>query len=100
MILIADTGNTEVGEPTITTSLRGIANVVVHVSTLEGEIHSGVFGGPAPDAITALVHILSTLHDGAGNTTVEGLTNDQEWRESVTTAISSAPTPGYSKGYS
>ncbi|MDP1194517.1 peptidase dimerization domain-containing protein, partial [Klebsiella pneumoniae] len=78
-ILIADTGNTEVGEPTITTSLRGIANVVVHVSTLEGEIHSGVFGGPAPDAITALVHILSTLHDGAGNTTVEGLTNDQEW---------------------
>ena len=79
MILIADTGNTEVGEPTITTSLRGIANVVVHVSTLEGEIHSGVFGGPAPDAITALVHILSTLHDSAGNTTVEGLTNDQEW---------------------
>ncbi|MHA6740540.1 M20/M25/M40 family metallo-hydrolase [Rhodococcus erythropolis] len=79
MILIADTGNTEVGEPTITTSLRGIANVVVHVSTLEGEIHSGVFGGPAPDAITALVHILSTLHDGAGNTTVEGLTSDQEW---------------------
>ncbi|NMM87516.1 dipeptidase [Rhodococcus sp. SRB_17] len=79
MILIGDTGNTEVGAPTITTTLRGMANVVVHVSTLEGEVHSGAYGGAAPDAVTALVQMLSTLHDEYGNTTVDGLTNDQRW---------------------
>lgn len=79
VILIGDTGNTEVGAPTITTSLRGMANVVVHVSTLEGEVHSGAYGGAAPDAVTALVQMLSTLHDEYGNTTVDGLTNDQRW---------------------
>ncbi|MCE4267433.1 dipeptidase [Rhodococcus globerulus] len=79
VMLIADTGNTAVGEPTITTSLRGIANVVVHVSALEGEVHSGVFGGPAPDAMTALVQMLATLHDEEGNTTVDGLVSDQHW---------------------
>lgn len=79
VMLIADTGNTAVGEPTITTSLRGMANVVVHVSALEGEVHSGVFGGPAPDAMTALVQMLATLHDDKGNTTVDGLRSDQQW---------------------
>jgi acetylornithine deacetylase/succinyl-diaminopimelate desuccinylase-like protein len=79
MILVVDTGNAAVGKPTVTTTLRGIANVVVHVETLSGEVHSGMFGGPAPDALTALVHILSTLHDEAGNTVVDGLESDQTW---------------------
>ncbi|MGC0363235.1 acetylornithine deacetylase/succinyl-diaminopimelate desuccinylase-like protein [Rhodococcus sp. 27YEA15] len=79
VVLVADTGNTEVGRPTITTSLRGMANVVVHVTALAGEVHSGVFGGPAPDAVAALVHILATLHDTEGNTTVNGLAREQFW---------------------
>ncbi|GAA3192560.1 hypothetical protein GCM10020255_092640 [Rhodococcus baikonurensis] len=88
MILIADTGNTEVGADDHDVTARDRQRGGPRVDT-RGEIHSGVFGGPAPDAITALVHILSTLHDGAGNTTVEGLTNDQEWAGSATTTISS-----------
>ncbi len=79
MILVVDTGNAAVGKPTVTTTLRGIANVIVHVETLAGEVHSGMYGGPAPDAITALVHILSTLHDEAGNTIVDGLESNQRW---------------------
>ncbi len=43
-----DTGNAELGLPTLTVTLRGAANVVVHVEALEGEIHSGMFGGAAP----------------------------------------------------
>lgn len=78
-ILVCDTGNFAVGVPTLTMSLRGMANVVVTVSTLRGAVHSGMFGGPAPDALTALIRLLSTLHDGKGNTTVRGLRNDQRW---------------------
>ncbi|MCX5043817.1 dipeptidase [Aldersonia sp. NBC_00410] len=79
MVLVVDTGNAAVGRPTVTTTLRGIANVVVHVETLAGEVHSGMFGGPAPDALAALVHILAGLRDDAGNTVIDGLESDQSW---------------------
>ncbi|MFD8637440.1 M20/M25/M40 family metallo-hydrolase, partial [Streptomyces sp. NPDC059656] len=45
VLLICDTGNAAVGVPTATTVLRGLANVVVTVSTLAGDLHSGMFGG-------------------------------------------------------
>ncbi len=79
VIVVADTGNAEVGLPTVTTTLRGIANVVVHVEALTGEIHSGMFGGPAPDGLAALVHMLATLRDERGNTTIDGLDASARW---------------------
>ncbi|MBW6433627.1 dipeptidase [Actinoplanes hulinensis] len=78
-ILVCDTGNAAVGVPAATVTLRGLANVVVSVEALAGELHSGMFGGPAPDALAALVHILATLRDADGNTTVTGLDNGQTW---------------------
>lgn len=79
LILIADAGNVAVGRPTLTTSLRGTADVVVRVETLAGEIHSGMFGGPAPDALAALVHVLASVRDDAGNTTIDGLDASGTW---------------------
>ena len=79
-ILVADTGNFAVGVPTLTTSLRGLANVVVSVSTLENAMHSGMFGGPAPDALFALIGMLATLRDARGNTTIKGLAADAKWQ--------------------
>jgi cysteinylglycine-S-conjugate dipeptidase len=78
-ILVCDTGNAAVGVPAVTVSLRGLANVVVSVEALASEVHSGMFGGPAPDALAALVHMLASLRDRAGNTTVNGLDNTQTW---------------------
>src|SRR6478609_5316147 len=78
-ILVCDTGNAAVGEPAVTVSLRGMVNVVVHVEALPGELHSGMFGGPAPDGLAALVSILASLRDAQGETTVEGLQHDQTW---------------------
>ncbi|MFF9425120.1 dipeptidase [Streptomyces sp. NPDC014746] len=78
-LLVCDTGNFALGLPTATTSLRGLANVVVTVSTLKGEMHSGMFGGPAPDALAALVRILDGLRDEHGNTAVKGLSGDGVW---------------------
>lgn len=71
-IVVADSGNWRLGEPTLTTTLRGLAVVDVEVATLEGPVHSGLFGGPAPDALIALARILATLHDEQGNVAVEG----------------------------
>ena len=55
VILVCDTGNAAVGRPVVTVSLRGMVNVVVRVEALESELHSGMFGGAAPDALAALV---------------------------------------------
>jgi len=79
-ILVCDTGNFAVGVPSLTTSLRGLANVRVTVKSLGSAIHSGMFGGPAPDALAALIRMLSSLRDEAGNTIVDGLNNTQTWR--------------------
>jgi cysteinylglycine-S-conjugate dipeptidase len=79
-ILVCDTGNAAVGAPAATVSLRGMVNVVVGVEALGSEVHSGMFGGPAPDALAALVQMLATLRDSAGNTTIAGLDNTQTWK--------------------
>ena len=79
VILVCDTGNAAVGRPAVTVSLRGMVNVVVRVEALESELHSGMFGGAAPDALAALVSMLASMRDSQGNTTIRGLDNTQTW---------------------
>jgi acetylornithine deacetylase/succinyl-diaminopimelate desuccinylase-like protein len=71
--VIADGGNYRTGVPTIETSIRGATHVTVRVDVLPIAQHSGAFGGPLPDAIMALSRMLASLHDDAGEVTVEGL---------------------------
>ncbi|MBF6211816.1 dipeptidase [Nocardia puris] len=78
-IVVADCGNFAVGVPTFTETLRGNVNVVVTVETLAGPMHSGMFGGAAPDALAALIQVLAGLRDERGNTTIAGLDNTQTW---------------------
>jgi cysteinylglycine-S-conjugate dipeptidase len=73
VIVIADSGNWDVGVPALTTSLRGLVNCFVEVCTLDHAVHSGMFGGAVPDALTTLARLLATLHDDAGDVAVEGL---------------------------
>lgn len=72
-IVIADAGNRSLGVPTLTTSLRGLVAVDLEVATLEGPVHSGSFGGVAPDALIALARIIATMHDADGDVAIEGL---------------------------
>ncbi|GAA1907470.1 dipeptidase [Streptomyces sodiiphilus] len=78
-IVIGDTGNFQAGRPTVTAVLRGMTAVRVRVDTLAGNLHSGAFGGAAPDALAALVRILGSLHAADGSTTVDGLPADGTW---------------------
>jgi len=73
VIVIADSANWDIGVPSLTTSLRGLAGCVVEVRTLRHGVHSGMWGGVAPDALTTMIQLLATLHDSEGNVAVEGL---------------------------
>ncbi|WP_084725828.1 dipeptidase [Streptacidiphilus melanogenes] len=78
-VLVCDAGNAAAGVPTATVSLRGVVEVTVRVAALASEVHSGQFGGAAPDALFALVRMLATLRDDKGATTVDGLPGDGLW---------------------
>ena len=73
VFIVADNGNLTVGDPALTTSLRGEVSCIVEVCTLESPVHSGTFGGAAPDALIALIRMLATLHDAQGDVAVQGL---------------------------
>ncbi|MEU5832742.1 dipeptidase [Streptomyces diacarni] len=78
-VVIGDTGNFRCGVPTVTATLRGMTLLRVQVDTLEGNLHSGLFGGAAPDALAALLRTLDSLRDAEGNTVVDGLDADARW---------------------
>jgi cysteinylglycine-S-conjugate dipeptidase len=78
-VIIGDAGNFRLGLPTVTSALRGMVSMEVRVSTLKGNLHSGLFGGAAPDALAALIRMLNSLRDETGATTVRGLDNGGTW---------------------
>ncbi|NWF25689.1 dipeptidase [Streptomyces sp. PKU-EA00015] len=78
-IVIGDTGNFRVGLPTVTATLRGMTMIRVQVDTLEGNLHSGQFGGAAPDALAALIRVLDSLRAEDGSTVIDGLPAQAEW---------------------
>ena len=73
VIVIADSDNWTADIPALTVSLRGLADCVVEVATLDHGLHSGLWGGVVPDALTVLVRLLAGLHDDDGNVAVAGL---------------------------
>lgn len=73
VIVIADSGNWDIGVPALTTSLRGLVRVDVEVRTLTHAVHSGMWGGLVPDAVMTLARVISSLHDDQGNVAVAGL---------------------------
>ncbi|WP_025778315.1 dipeptidase [Brevibacterium sp. VCM10] len=78
VIVVADSGNWAAGTPALTTSLRGMCAVEFEVSTLDHAVHSGMYGGVAPDAMLAMTKLLATLHDDDGSVAVAGLHADTE----------------------
>ena len=72
-VVFADATNWTTDVPALTTTLRGGTSVVVEVRTLHHGVHSGLYGGPVPDALTALARLLATLHDERGDVAVPGL---------------------------
>ena len=97
VIVIADSGNWDIGVPALTTSLRGLVRLDIEVRTLAHAVHSGMWGGLVPDALMTLARVLSSLHDDAGDVAVPGLVSgpaaEVEYPEERLRAESGA-TPG------
>ncbi len=73
VVVFADAVNWAADVPALTTTLRGGTSVIVEVRTLDHGVHSGLYGGPVPDALTALARMLATLHDERGDVAIAGL---------------------------
>ena len=73
VIVIADSGNWDIGVPALTTSLRGLVRMDIEVRTLTHAVHSGMWGGLVPDSLMALSRVLTSLHDDEGNVAIAGL---------------------------
>jgi acetylornithine deacetylase/succinyl-diaminopimelate desuccinylase-like protein len=76
VIVLTDLPNWKVGWPGLTYALRGMGEVHVTLTALEQPVHSGMWGGPVPDALTAMVRLLATLHDDDGRIVVPGFADD------------------------
>lgn len=72
-LVIADAANFDTGLPSLTTSLRGNIVLEVELKALKAPLHSGMWGGPVPDAVQALCRMVSSLSDAQGRIQVPGI---------------------------
>jgi acetylornithine deacetylase/succinyl-diaminopimelate desuccinylase-like protein len=70
--VISDSALYARGVPSIPLSLRGMAALQLRVETAESDLHSGMYGGVAPNAVHALARLLATLHDEEWRVAVDG----------------------------
>jgi len=72
VIVISDGSRFAPDVPTVTYALRGLSYVEVHVQGANRDLHSGSYGGAAPNPINALCQIISQLKDDQGRVTIPG----------------------------
>ncbi|MDX2192264.1 MAG: M20/M25/M40 family metallo-hydrolase [Gemmatimonadales bacterium] len=64
--LVADMSYWAPGWPAVYTALRGLCYAELHVRTLQRDLHSGTYGGVAPNALETLVRLLGDLKSRKG----------------------------------
>ncbi|HEU4569472.1 MAG TPA: dipeptidase [Gemmatimonadales bacterium] len=72
-VIVADMGYYAPGIPAVYTALRGLAYAEIHLRTAASDLHSGTYGGAAPNAIEEMVRLLARLKDANGRIKIPGL---------------------------
>ncbi len=71
-VVISDSAMFAEGQPSILSSLRGLAYFEINMQGPAGDLHSGSYGGAVQNPATALARIISTFHDANGHIAIEG----------------------------
>jgi acetylornithine deacetylase/succinyl-diaminopimelate desuccinylase-like protein len=71
-VLVTDVNMVAPGRPSVDAALRGIVHAEIHVRTLKADLHSGLYGGAAPNAIETLWHLLERLKGEDGRIRIPG----------------------------
>jgi len=72
-VVVADMGYYAPGIPAVYTGLRGICYAEIHLRTLQRDLHSGTYGGVAPNAMETMVRLLGDLKSRAGRISIPRL---------------------------
>ncbi len=75
-VLISDSHMFAEGLPAIDVGLRGMVYTEITVNSAAHDLHSGQYGGAAPNAINALCHIVARLKDEQGRIQAPGFYDD------------------------
>lgn len=72
ILLVCDTSAAADLRPAIVAGLRGVGHFTVRLKGPNRDLHSGEYGGIAPNPAQAMAKLLASLHDDEGNIAVAG----------------------------
>jgi len=76
--LVSDTALYAEGVPTLCIGLRGLIYMEVAATGAMRDLHSGLYGGAAPNAVFALIELLAKAKSAAGAIRIPGIYDDVE----------------------
>ena len=76
--LVSDTEMYEAGLPTLNIGLRGLVYIEIEARGPMRDLHSGLYGGAAPNAVYGLIELLAKAKDADGHIQIPGIYNDVE----------------------
>lgn len=76
--LVSDTALYAEGIPTLCIGLRGLVYTEIEARGPARDLHSGLYGGAAPNAVFGLVELLAKLKDSNGKIQIPGMYDDVE----------------------
>ena len=91
-VVISDSAMFAPGQPSILSSLRGLAYFQLDVQGPRGDLHSGSYGGAVVNPAMALARILATFHDADGRVAIPGFYDAvAPWPEHVRAGMRALP---------
>lgn len=91
-VVISDSAMFSPGQPSILSSLRGLAYFEINVTGPSVDLHSGAYGGAVVNPAAALARIISTFHDENGHIAIEGFYDSvDEWSQTVREGMRKLP---------
>ncbi len=73
LVVISDGPVDPSGKSSIEFGVRGVASFELRAKGANRDLHSGNFGGVAPNPLWTLVHLLATMKNDQGHITIDGL---------------------------